>query len=214
LPIHVTEPAKLFLRELAWFVGGGWGSFLRLLGNPWLSDRLLPLMPPDKRRGMNPLLRNTVSPTMLEAGTKENVIPSRASAVVDGRVLPGFTTGDLIAEMKALLGKEGEGLRFEVLREQPPNVVPERTPLFDMIDQVVKEHDPGAAAVPYLISGMTDGQPLSGLAIKHYGFNPVRLPEGLDFAALYHGDDERIPEDGFRWGLSVLSDLVERFCVL
>jgi acetylornithine deacetylase/succinyl-diaminopimelate desuccinylase-like protein len=214
LPIHVTEPARAFLDEMAFFVGGAWGRALRLMQQSWLSDFLLSRMPPDKRRGLNALLRNTVSPTILEGGSKDNVIPSRASVVLDGRLLPGFTTADLIAELRALLGSEAEGIRFEVIREAPPNVVPRATPLFDTIAGVVKEHDPGAIAVPYLISGFTDGQPLSALGVKHYGFNPVRLPEGLDFAALYHGHDERIPEDGFRWGLSALADVIERFCVV
>jgi acetylornithine deacetylase/succinyl-diaminopimelate desuccinylase-like protein len=105
-------------------------------------------------------------------------------------------------------------IRFEVIRDAPATVVPSGTPLFDTIATVIKEHDPGAIAVPYMIAGYTDGGPLSALGVKHYGFNPVKLPEGLDFGALYHGHDERIPEDGFRWGLSVLADLVERFCVV
>lgn len=214
LPVHVTEPARVFLNELSWFVGGSWGRALRLLMRPFLTDFLLRNMPPEKARGLNALLRNTVSPTMLEAGSKENVIPSRAQAVLDGRILPGFTTNDLIAELERVLGKDGEGVRFELIREAPPNVVPRATPLFGLIASVVKEHDAGAIAVPYLISGFTDAQPLSALGVKQYGFNPVRLPESLDFAALYHGHDERIPEDGFRWGLSVLMDLVERFCVV
>jgi acetylornithine deacetylase/succinyl-diaminopimelate desuccinylase-like protein len=214
LPIHVTEPARAFFDELAFFVGGAWGRALRLLQQSWFSDFLLARMPPEKRRGLNPLLRNTVSPTMLEAGSKENVIPSKASAVLDGRLLPGFTTGDLIQEIRTLLGRDAEGIRFEVLKEAPPNVVPRATPLFSTIAATVKEHDPGAIAVPYLIPGFTDGQPLSGLGVKHYGFNPVRLPAELDFGALYHGHDERIPEDGFRWGLSVLMDVIEKFCVV
>jgi acetylornithine deacetylase/succinyl-diaminopimelate desuccinylase-like protein len=213
LPIHVTEPARAFLDSLSFFVGGAWGRALRLLENPWFSDFLLDRMPPEKRRGLNPLLRNTVSPTILEAGSKENVIPSRAYAVLDGRILPGYTTADLLAELRGLLGSDAEGIRFEVLREAPPNVVPRKTPLFELISSVVREHDPGAEAVPYLISGFTDAQPLAALGIKQYGFNPVKLPEGLDFGALYHGHDERIPEDGFRWGVSVLADLLDRFCV-
>ena len=57
-----------------------------------------------------------------------------------------------------LLGKDGEGIRFELIREAPPNVVPRATPLFETIAATVEEHDPGAAAVPYLISGFTDAQ--------------------------------------------------------
>lgn len=214
LPIHVTPPARAFLDSVGYFVGGAWGRFFRLLQLKWLSDFLLRRTPIEKRRGLNPLLRNTVSPTMLEAGSKENVIPSRATAVLDGRLLPGFTTADLIEELRALLGKDAKGIHFEVIRDAPATVVPSTTPLFETIAKVVKEHDQGAIAVPYMISGYTDGGPLSALGVKHYGFNPVRLPEGLDFGALYHGHDERIPEEGFRWGLSVLSDMVERFCVV
>ncbi len=214
LPIHVTPPARAFLNSVASFLGGTWGRILRALQVPFLSDFLLRQTPPEKRRGLNPLLRNTVSPTVLEAGSKENVIPSHATAVLDGRLLPGYTTADLIQELRTLLGKDANGIRFEVIRDAPATVVPSTTPLFETITNVIKEHDPGAIAVPYMISGYTDGGPLSALGVKHYGFNPVKLPEGLDFGALYHGHDERIPEDGFRWGLSVLADLVERFCVV
>jgi acetylornithine deacetylase/succinyl-diaminopimelate desuccinylase-like protein len=69
LPIHVTKPAKAFLDEVAFFVGGAWGRTFRLLGNSWLSDFLLGRLPKEKSRGLNPLLRNTVSPTMLVGGS-------------------------------------------------------------------------------------------------------------------------------------------------
>jgi acetylornithine deacetylase/succinyl-diaminopimelate desuccinylase-like protein len=214
LPVHVTAPARAFLEALAFEIGGTWGRFLRSLARPWLTDFLLARLPANQRRVLSALLRNTVSPTVLAAGSKENVIPSRASAVLDGRVLPGFTTADVIAEIKAALGRDGDGIRFEVIREAPPHVVPSETPLFDLMAKVVPEHDPGASAVPYMISGFTDGGPLATLGIKTYGFTPVRLPESLNFAALFHGNDERIPVDGFRWGVQVLCDVVERFCVV
>ncbi|MBI3725687.1 M20/M25/M40 family metallo-hydrolase [bacterium] len=213
LPVHVSAPARAFLHGLGDRVGGTWGRLFRRLATPWLTDFLLRHIPEARARTLNATLRNTVSPTVLEAGSKENVIPSRASAVLDGRIVPGFTTGDLIEEVKAALGQDQDGIRIEVLREAPPHVVDSSTPLFDLLARTITEHDPGAVALPYMISGFTDAQPLSALRVKTYGFNPVRLPEGLDFASLYHAHDERIPLDGFRWGVSVLCSAVEAFCV-
>src|SRR5262249_23039039 len=153
-------------------------------------------LPEERARQLSATLRNTVSPTVLAAGSKENVIPSRAEAILDGRVLPGFSTKDLVRELEDALGHDAHGLRFEVIREAPAHVVPHATPLFALLARTIAEHEPGAVAVPYMIPGFTDAQPLSLLGVKTYGFNPVRLPEELPFSRLYHGHDERIPLDG------------------
>lgn len=215
LPVKVSPPAREFFDSIARTVGGTWGRVFRLLSNRWLTDSLLPRLPSSQRRFLNAIVRNTVSPTILEAGVKDNVIPGKATAILDGRVVPGSSTEEIVREVKAALGPEGEGIRVEIVREAGVSpVVSRETPLFELISKVVPEHDPGTSVVPYMISGFTDAQPLSSLGVKTYGFNPVRLPESLNFGALFHGDDERIPVDGFRWGVRVFCDLVERFCVV
>jgi acetylornithine deacetylase/succinyl-diaminopimelate desuccinylase-like protein len=69
--------------------------------------------------------------------------------------------------------------------------------------------DPEGISVPYLMSGGTDNKALSELGIVGYGFSPLRLPADLDFMALFHGVDERVPIDGLRFGVRVLSNFLE-----
>src|SRR5262249_49606582 len=159
-------------------------------------------------RALGAMLANTASPTLLRAGAKINVIPGVAECDIDGRTLPGQTTADLIAELRAVLGDDVE---IEILREAAPLVTePMRSPLYELIGEVVAARDPGARVVPYLTPGFTDGKCFARLGTKWLGFAPVKLPRGLRFADLYHGNDERIPVEGLRWGAATLAEVVTR----
>jgi acetylornithine deacetylase/succinyl-diaminopimelate desuccinylase-like protein len=158
--------------------------------------------------GINAMLRHTVSPTMLAAGQKVNVIPSSAKATLDGRVLPGYAVEDFLREVQAVIGDE---LEINVLVQHDGVTFPKETPLFDEIVRALGVHDPGATAVPYMIPGFTDSFAYAKLGAVCYGFSPVKLGPELKFTRMYHGHDERIPIDGFRWGVRVLSDVVRSF---
>src|SRR5262249_1790043 len=180
---------------------------LRRLGSPRVAPALLRLLP-DKSlaRAMAALLANTASPTVLRAGAKTNVIPGVAECEIDGRTLPGQTTEDLLRELRAVLGDDVE---LEVMKEAPPIVTdPFRSPAWDAIVSVLAQREPDAVVAPYLIPGFTDAKAFARLGTRWYGFSPVKLPKGLRFAELYHGNDERIPVDGLRWGTEVLADVV------
>ena len=69
-------------------------------------------------------------------------------------------------------------------------------------------HDPGAPVLPYMLSGGTDNKALSLLGIKGYGFAPLKLPPELDFPAMFHGVDERVPLEALVFGRRVLGDLL------
>ena len=160
-------------------------------------------------RAVAAMLANTATPTCLHAGTSTNVIPAEASADVDGRTLPGQTAGDLVREVRAVIG---EGLDVVVTREAPPVSAPLDHPFVALTRKVLAEHDPEGRLVPSLTPGFTDAKAWSRLGAACYGFTPVRLPEGFPpFSTLIHGIDERIPVEGFRWGVQVLADLVERW---
>ena len=64
--------------------------------------------------------------------------------------------------------------------------------------------DPGAKVLPYCLSGGTDNKSFSHLGIRGYGFAPLRLPAGMDFAGMFHGIDERVPVDALEFGVRVL----------
>ena len=140
--------------------------------------------------------KNTVNPTMLNAGYKVNVIPGEASAYVDGRFLPG-NQESFLNEIKTIVGEEidVQAETFDVALEAPF----ENDLVKKMITSLEKE-DPLARVVPYMLSGGTDAKAMSKFGIKAYGFTPLMLPNDLDFTSLFHGHDERIPIDSLKFG--------------
>ena len=140
--------------------------------------------------------KNSVNPTMLNAGYKVNVIPGEASAYVDGRFLPG-NQESFLNEIKTIVGEEidVEAETFDVALEAPF----ENDLVSKMITSLEKE-DPLAKVVPYMLSGGTDAKAMSKFGIKAYGFTPLMLPNDLDFTSLFHGHDERIPIDSLKFG--------------
>jgi acetylornithine deacetylase/succinyl-diaminopimelate desuccinylase-like protein len=210
LPYHLTPPAATQLDALAGSVGFPMSLAMRQLKNPLVARRLLAAMP-DKSaaRAMSAILSNTASPTMLRAGDKVNVIPGEAEAEVDGRSLPGQSAEDLVREVQAVVG---EDIQIEVLRAMPATETAAPSPLWEAIVATIAEHHPGAVCVPTLVPGFTDASQWSRLGARCYGFCPVRFPaDGPRFGELFHGNDERIPVDGLKWGVRVLYDLVVRF---
>ncbi|MEN2741054.1 M20/M25/M40 family metallo-hydrolase [Microbacterium sp. X-17] len=152
-------------------------------------------------------LRTTANPTGLTAGYKHNVIPDRAEALIDVRVLPG-TEDDVLA---ALRGIVGEGVEIEVVHRDIGLEAPFAGELVDAMVATLGRHDPGVPVLPYLLSGGTDNKALSRLGIRGYGFAPLRLPEGLDFTGMFHGVDERVPLDALVFGQRVLADLLRTY---
>jgi acetylornithine deacetylase/succinyl-diaminopimelate desuccinylase-like protein len=147
-------------------------------------------------------LRDTANPTMLKAGYKSNVIPSTAEATVDCRVLPGREAA-FERELDEILGPDVEREWVSL----PPVETTFDGTLVDTMTEAITHEDPGAKVLPYMLSGGTDAKAFQRLGIRCFGFAPLRLPADLDFTALFHGVDERVPVDALRFGTRVL----ERF---
>jgi acetylornithine deacetylase/succinyl-diaminopimelate desuccinylase-like protein len=145
-------------------------------------------------------VRNSTTPTMLEAGYKVNVIPGDAHAQIDVRVLPG-TRDELLAEIDRLLGP---GVTREFVASQLPVAAPVDSPWFDAMAAALSAEDPGAVVVPFCMGGGTDAKAFASLGIDCYGFAPLWLPEGFDHRIMAHGVDERVPVEGLRFGADVL----------
>ncbi|MFM1758205.1 MAG: hypothetical protein RL193_782 [Actinomycetota bacterium] len=159
---------------------------------------------PSVARMIAATLQNTANPTMLEAGYKANVIPKEASAVVDGRFLPGHEE----ALNKTLAEIVGPDIKIETITRDIALEVPFEGPLVEAMKASILKLDPDAIPVPYLMSGGTDNKALSDLGIVGYGFSPLRLPADLDFMALFHGVDERIPLESLEFGVKALEDFL------
>jgi acetylornithine deacetylase/succinyl-diaminopimelate desuccinylase-like protein len=80
--------------------------------------------------------------------------------------------------------------------------------LVDAMSAALRAEDPNGHPLPYLMSGGTDAKSFSTLGMQCYGFSPLLLPAELDFMAMFHGIDERVPVDGLKFGVRVLDRLL------
>src|SRR5581483_6185217 len=156
-------------------------------------------------RMLGAAIRQVSNPTGLTGGYKVNVVPSEASALLDGRFLPG-TESDFFATLAELVGP---GIEIEEISRQAAWEEPFETPLVDAITAAIVAEDPDALVAPYLMSAGTDAKHFRKLGISTYGFAPLRLPDDLDFTALFHGVDERVPVDALQFGTRVFDRFLD-----
>ena len=195
-PIHVTKTVEAFLGE----VSDAFGIEL----DPGDMDATVAKLGP-LARIVGATLRNTANPTMLDAGYKHNVIPGSASAMVDGRYLPGFEDA-WERELDEVLG---EGITREYVHYDIALETEFEGALVEAMSAALKAEDPGARPVPYMLSGGTDAKSFSRLGMRCFGFSPLRLPADLDFSGMFHGVDERVPLDALRFGTRVLDRFLD-----
>ena len=191
-----TKTSNVFFRKIA-----------ELTGDKYDAKNVKPLLQHlgDAVKMLGATISNTANPTMLEAGYKVNVIPQSASAMVDGRFLPGHEN-QLQETIKKLAGDE---IEIEVLTRDIALEVEFAGSLVKAMCDAIAGEDSAGIPVPYLMSGGTDNKALHDLGIVGYGFSPLKLPKDLDFFALFHGVDERVPIDGLKFGVRVLYEFLE-----
>ncbi|MEU1000236.1 M20/M25/M40 family metallo-hydrolase [Streptomyces tibetensis] len=149
---------------------------------------------------VEPTLRNSANPTMLDAGYKINVIPGEAVAHVDGRYMPGGEE-----EFRTTLDRlTGPDVEWEFHHREVALESPVDSATFARMRAAVEEFAPEGHVVPFCMSGGTDAKQFSRLGITGYGFTPLKLPDGYDYAAMFHGVDERVPVEALHFGVRVL----------
>ena len=153
------------------------------------------------------MLHNTVNATIVRGGEKINVIPSEVMVEMDGRLLPGYTPADMLAELRRLVGGDVE---FEVISHDPGPSEPDMG-LFDALAGILREADPEGIPVPLLIPAFTDVRFFSRLGIQTYGFLPMKLPVGFNFNETIHAADERIPAEALSFGADAIYKALQRF---
>ncbi|MDQ0742978.1 acetylornithine deacetylase/succinyl-diaminopimelate desuccinylase-like protein [Clavibacter sp. B3I6] len=194
-PVHLTDTTRQLLDEIARIVGQDPRQ---------VTPDDLAIATGTASKFIAATLRTTTNPTLLTAGYKHNVIPDTAEALVDIRVLPGEEDA-VLARVRELAG---DGVDVQVVIQDVGLENPFEGPLVDAMVATLGAHDPEAEVLPYMLSGGTDNKALSRLGITGYGFAPLRLPASMDFPAMFHGVDERVPLDALVFGRQVLRDLL------
>ena len=150
-----------------------------------------------------PLLSMTLSPTMVTASRKRNVIPAVCDVTVDSRLLPGMTPAEQHKIVRRVLG-EGD-YELEVMEAHGGTRSPIETPLWDAVSSWVREVEPAASAAPVCVAGFTDSHWFrQAFGTVAYGFFPARVMDAELAARLMHSADERVPVEDLELGVDFL----------
>ncbi len=206
LPVHVTPVVERMVEGIAGGLPRPAGVVLRRLLDPRTADGVLRLLG-ERAALFDPVLHNTVSPTIIDAGGSRNVIPSEVALELDGRILPGQSADDLLRELRALVAEDTE---LEVLRTEPGPPDPDFG-LFDLLAGTLRDADPAGTPVPMLLPAITDARHFGRLGIQGYGFTPLQLPADFRFTETVHAADERVPAAAVDWGADRMLDVLRRY---
>ena len=206
LPVHITPIMAEMIRGLAAGLPAPFAAGIQALLDPTQTDAVLATVGPTGA-ALDPMLHNTVNPTIVHGGTQVNVIPSAIELWLDGRVLPGYGPAAMVAEVGALLGPDAE---IEVTLDETGAVTPNLA-LYPVLADILQAADPDGRPIPYLFPAVTDGRIFARLGIQTYGFLPMRLPPGFDFMATVHAADERVPVDAIAFGADAMYQALQRF---
>jgi acetylornithine deacetylase/succinyl-diaminopimelate desuccinylase-like protein len=196
-PVELTPTMEVLMAVV--------GELAGVEATPENAEELVQEFGPASRM-LGAVLRHTTNPTMLDAGYKVNVVPGKATAHIDGRFLPGKEE-EFVATLRELAGPDVE---LEWISKMHGLETPYDGEMADAMTASILEEDPEALVAPYLMFGGTDAKFFADLGMRCFGFAPLRLPEDLDFTALFHGVDERVPVDALEFGARVFDRFLGR----
>ena len=206
LPVHITPVAELMFTAIASRLPVPSNIILRQILNPKLTNLVLKILG-TKGQQFDPLMHNTISPTIVRGGEKFNVIPSEIVLEIDTRLLPGFGAKDIMKEIHDVAGNDAE---LEVINLFPSVPAEPDMGMYDLLASVIKDADADAIPVPLLLPAATDASVFSKLGIQTYGFTPMKLPEDMNFWKLIHAADERIPVEALEFGTEAVYNLLKK----
>lgn len=207
MPYHQTPLVKQIIQAMSQVVSPEAKQILADLLDPERFEASLAAIGPDRPR-FESLFRDTANATIVTAGNKFNVIPAEAFVEIDARILPGRTTADIVAQLRAILGEE---VAIDVLASGPPTKPEVDYTLFGTLATILTELDPTGTPIPYLFNESPDGRLLEDHGIQNYGFLPMDLPPELDLPSIIHGENERVPTAAIEFGAKALYELLRRY---
>ena len=213
---RLTAVMRDFFNGAAAALGGDAATVFKAIaeGNTGRAEAAIDrLCTPVYARAARALVRDTISPNIVHAGVKYNVIPGEAVIELDCRLLPGTDEPAMRAEIVQRLGPDlAARCHIELATAASAVEAPADSPLYRVLEQAVRDHDPDGYPIPVMAPFSTDNKTLARLGVPAYGFSPLKLDPGEAYLERYHGVDERVGLEALRWGLPVLYDAVRRFC--
>jgi len=213
---RLTPVMAAFFESAADALDADAATLLRALatGDPGRTEASIGrLCAPVYARAVRALVRDTISPNVIHAGVKYNVIPGEAIVELDCRLLPGTDEASMRAEIVERLGPElAAACTIDLVIVAPPVAADAGSDLYRVLAGAIRDHDPEGVPLPVMVPFGTDAKHLDRIGVPTYGFSPLRLDPAESFLERFHGVDERVGLDALRWGLPVLYDAVRRFC--
>jgi len=208
VPAEPNTITRRYFEQLAKIEENDTAKWMRALEQPERADLAVKHLSEESPM-WNSMLRDSVVPTMINAGFRNNVIPSQATANLNVRMLPGHSIDELIGQLSKVVNDPQ--IRFKLAPDPGENAPPSDItgPLYKTIERIAPQDFSGAIAIPFLSTGATDSASLRLHKVQAYGLNPFPLMESDD--ARVHGDDERIPLESFRKGVAFLYHVVSDF---
>jgi acetylornithine deacetylase/succinyl-diaminopimelate desuccinylase-like protein len=207
LPVHLTPVVRQLIEALMDVLPAPVSDLMCQLLEPELTDKALDKIGGEDGRWLNALLRNTVTPTVVRGGSQTNVIPTEITLQLDGRLLPGFTPDDMLAELRPIIGNEVD-IEIEQFNPGPP---PPDMALYDTLADILRQADPQGVPIPTLATGVTDAAFFARLGIQTYGFLPLNMPPDFNWWSTIHNADERVPLAALDFGTNAVYSALQRF---
>lgn len=209
-PVQLNSVTRAYFEGIAPHEDDETGKWMRALDTSDRGDHAARWLS-SANPAWNAMLRDTISPTMLQAGVRQNVIPAEARAVLNIRLLPGDMVEPLIAKFQRLVNDPEITFEVEPGQGEATPSSSTNSDLFNAIGLAAAYAFAGAPAVPYMHTGATDSMYLRLRGVQAYGLMPFPLTDE-DYARM-HGDDERLPVDSFRKGVEFIYGIVNNFAV-
>jgi acetylornithine deacetylase/succinyl-diaminopimelate desuccinylase-like protein len=209
-PVHLTSVVRRYFEALAPLEDDETSKWMKVIDTPDRGEHALRFLA-DASPMWNSMMRDTIAPTIMQAGFRANVIPSDAHAVLNIRLLPGDTIDVLVNDLKKLVNDPQ--VRFEIAPEgglAAPNSSLEND-FFNLITRVSAQEFGGAPVIPFMSTGATDSAQLRLHNVQAYGLRPFPVNEADD--ARVHGDEERLPLASFPKGVDLVVRIVAEFSV-
>ncbi len=206
-PFKIVDATRAMLEGMMGALGAREAVALRMALNPATTGMALAMMGDKVAKMLEPMFRDTISPTIISGGQQENAIPSEVQVLLDCRLLPGSSQSDIVRQVMSLVGDNAE-IYVERYEDGPPTV---DMTLMPYLADLIETADPGSKAIPYMVAGGTDAKWFHHIGIDTYGFTPMRLPADLDLMALFHAADERIPIDALNFGTALMHKAIYNY---